>query len=83
MSREHKVCATLNYIEFFLFLAFKITEFISTSPFASLLRIPMGITSSPIGLKICAVFAGIKKCKSIVNPFRTAKCRPTRLNKNY
>ena len=33
--------------------------------FPSLLGIPIGITSSSIGLKICAIAAGIKKCKSI------------------
>ena len=28
--------------------------------------IPVGITSSAIGLRICAITAGIKKCKSII-----------------
>ena len=43
------------------FLALVVTECISISVFASLLGIPIGITSSAIGLKICAVAAGIKK----------------------
>ena len=34
--------------------------------FASLVGIPIGITSSAIGLKICAITAGIKKYKSII-----------------
>ena len=34
--------------------------------FISLLGIPIGITSSPIGLKTCAITAGIKKYKSII-----------------
>ena len=34
--------------------------------FASLVGIPIGITSSAIGLKICAVTAGIRKYKSII-----------------
>ena len=38
--------------------------FIST--FYSLLGIPIGIGSSAIGLKICAINAGIKKYKSII-----------------
>ena len=36
------------------------------SAFASLVGIPLGITSSAIGLKLCAITAGIKKYKSIV-----------------
>ena len=34
--------------------------------FASLFGVPVGITSSAIGLKICAITAGIKKYKSII-----------------
>ena len=36
------------------------------SAFASLADILIGITSSAIGLKICAIAAGIKKYKSII-----------------
>ena len=64
MTRKHKkVCSTVNYIEHFLVLAPSITECISISAFGSLLRIPIGVTSSAIGLKICAIAAGIKKKK--------------------
>ena len=67
MSKKHKkVCTTLNYIEHFLILASTITWYISISVFASLLGIPIGITSSVIGLKICAIAAGIKKYKSVI-----------------
>ena len=67
MSRKHKkVCTTLNYIKHFLILASTITGCISISRFASLIVIPIGITSSAIGLKICAIIAGIKKYKSII-----------------
>ena len=67
MSRKHKkVCTTLNYIEHFLILASAIAGCISISAFASLLGIPIGITSSAVGLKICAVTAGIQMYKSIV-----------------
>ena len=67
MSKKHKkVCTTLNYIEHFLILASTITWYISISVFASLLGIPIGITSSVIGLKICAIVAGIKKYKSVI-----------------
>ena len=61
MSRKHKsICTTLNYIEHFLILASTITGFISISDFASLLGISIGIKSSAIGLKTCAIAAGIK-----------------------
>ena len=67
MNIKHKkVCITLNCIEHFLILASTITGCISVSAFASLLGIPLGITSSAIGLKICAIVAGIKKYKSII-----------------
>ena len=67
MSRKHKkICTTLSYIEHFLILASAITECISISAFASILGIPTGITSSALGLKICAITAGIKKYKSIM-----------------
>ena len=67
MSRKPKqVCTTLNYIEHFLILASTITGCISTSDFASLIGIPIRITSSAIGLKICTITAGIKKYKSII-----------------
>ena len=62
MSKKHeKVCATLDYIEHFLILASTITRCISISAFVSLLGIPIGVTSSAIGLKICSIAAGIKK----------------------
>ena len=64
--KHKKVCKTLNYIEHFLILASTITGCISISAFASLLGIPIGITSSAIGLKICAITAGIKKYKLII-----------------
>ena len=56
MSRKHKkVCITINYIEHFLIIAFTITGFISISIFASLIGIPVGLTSPSIGLKTCAI----------------------------
>ena len=61
MSKKHKkVCTTLNYIEHFLILASAVTGSISIFDFASLLGIPIGITSSAIGLNICAITVGIK-----------------------
>ena len=67
MSKKHKkICTTLNYIEDCLGLASTITRCVSISAFASLISIPIGIKSSAIGLKICAITAGIKQCKSII-----------------
>ena len=65
MSRKHKkVCSTLNYIEHILIST--ITGCISISDFNSFLDIPIGITSSAKGLKICAITVGIKKYKAII-----------------
>ena len=67
MSRKlEKVCKTLNCIEHFLILAYAITGCISISAFASLIGIPIGITSSAIRLNICVIAVGIKKYKSII-----------------
>ena len=67
MSKKHKkVCTTLNYIEPFPNLGSAITGCVSISAFASLVGIPVEITSSAIELKICAITAAIKKYKSII-----------------
>ena len=67
MSRkDKKVCTTKNCIVHFVILASAITGCISISSFTSLLRIPIGITSSAIGSKVCAIAAGMKKYKSII-----------------
>ena len=66
MSKKHeKVCTTLNYIEQFLILASTVTECVSISAFASLIGIPIKITSSAIGLKICTITAEIKRYQSM------------------
>ena len=70
MSRKHKkICTTLNYIEkqnWLIILASKITEYVSISVFVLLTGIPIGISSSAIELKICAITSGIKKYNSII-----------------
>ena len=56
MSKKHKkVSATLNYIQHFPILVSAITGCISISVFSSLVGIPIGIMSSTIGFKICAI----------------------------
>ena len=67
-KKQKKVCS--NYIGHFLILASTITRCVSISAFATLIGIPIGITSSAIALKIRATTAGIKKCKSIIKKKR-------------
>ena len=49
-----------------LILASKIISCVSISAFASLFCVPVAITSSAVGIKICAINAEIKKCKLII-----------------
>ena len=53
----------VNFIEHFSILGFTISGFISIFALASLIGIPIGITSSAIELKICAITAVIEKYK--------------------
>ena len=71
MTKKHKkFCTSLNYIEHFLILAFKIAGCIPISAFTSLIGIPIALTSSSIGLKISEIAAGIIKYKSIIKKKR-------------
>ena len=71
MSKKHKkVCRVLNYIDRTFIAISAFTGFVSISAFASLVGIPIGFTSSAIGLKICVITAGIKKYKSIIQKKR-------------
>ena len=62
-KKNKKVCRVLNYIEHLLVLI---------STFASLVGIPIGITSSEIGLKFRVITAGIKNYKSIIKKKKEA-----------
>ena len=66
-KKHKKICATLNYLEYFLILPSTITGCVSNSAFTSLIGFLIGITSSAIGLKICAITEGIKMYKSMIN----------------
>ena len=56
MSNKHKnVCTISNYFGHFLILASAVIGCISFSAFASMIGIPIGITSSATGLKICTI----------------------------
>ena len=64
--RSIKNKRVLNYIEHLLIVISTVTGLVSISAFASLIGIPIGITSSAIRSKICAITTGIKKYKSII-----------------
>ena len=74
MSKKNKkVCRALNYIDPLLIVISTITGCAFISVFASLVGIPIGITCSAIGLKICPITAGIKKYKSIIKKKKNDK----------
>ena len=60
-KKSKKVITTLNHIEHFLILAATIFGSTSVIAFTSLIGVLIGITSSVIGWKNCAITAGIKK----------------------
>ena len=74
-KKYKKICTTLNYVEHFLILGSTITGCIWISAFTSLVAIPIRITSSAIGLKICAITAAIKKYKSIIKKKKKNKIK--------
>ena len=56
MRKKHKnFCRVLNYIEHVLILVSAVTGCISISALASLVGIPVGSASFPVGLIICAM----------------------------
>ena len=57
------MCKYLVYVEHLLILVSAVTVCVSIS---SLVYVPVGITSSAVVLKICAITAGIKKYKTII-----------------
>ena len=84
MSKKHnKVHTVLNYIEYLIILASVVTWCISSSGFASLLGIHIGIKSSAIGLKISAITAGIKNYKSIIKEKKKEHDKIALFPKNY
>ena len=67
MSEKYKkTCKYLSYVENLLILASTITGCVSISAFASLVYVPIGITSSAVAISTCAITAGIKKYKSFI-----------------
>ena len=71
MSEKYKkTCKCLNYVGNLLILASAVTGCASVFAFASLVCVPVGITSSAVGITVCAITAGIKKFKSIIKKRR-------------
>ena len=54
------MCWTLNYFEHFIIFESAVTGCVSISAFVSLTGVPVGIPSSAVRLKICAITAGTK-----------------------
>ena len=77
-----KTCKYLNYVEHLLILASAVTGCISISAFALLVFIPIGIMSSTVGIKICAIAARIKKYKSIIKKKKNKHDKTVLLGKN-
>ena len=65
-EKNKQTCKCLNYSGNLLIPSSTTTACVSISAFASLVCVPVGITSSAIGIKICAITAGIKKYISII-----------------
>ena len=66
-SKKHKKTrGSLNYDEHILILTSVVAGCVSTSDFASLVDASIRITSSAVGLRICAITAGFKRYKSII-----------------
>ena len=64
MSEKYKrTCQYLNYVEKLLILSSTVAGSVSISAFASLICVPVAITGCVVGIKNCAIFAGIKKYK--------------------
>ena len=83
MSKKHKkVCWVLNYIENLLILIATLTGSVSISAFASLVCIPIGITSPAIGLNFCVITARIKDYKSISKKKKKKQDKNSIINKN-
>ena len=67
MSEKHKkTCKYLNYFEHLLILASVVAGCVSAFAFTSLVAVPVGITSSAAGIKICAITAKIKRYKIVL-----------------
>ena len=67
MSEKYKkTCKYLNFVEHLLILVSTVTGCVSIFACASLVFVPVGIANLALEVIICAITAGIKKYKSIM-----------------
>ena len=81
-EKYKKTCKYLNYVEHLLILVSTVTGCVSISAFGSLVCVHIGIISSAIGINICPIIAGIKKCKSIIKKKKKNHDKIVLLGKN-
>ena len=55
----------LNYAENLFILSSTVTGCVSISAFASLVFVPVGITSTAVGINICGITAGFKSISQL------------------
>ena len=65
-GKYKKTCMYLSYVEYLLILVLTVTGCLSFYAFASLVSVPVGITTSAVRTKVGEITAGIKKYKSII-----------------
>ena len=61
-----------NNVELLIISVSAVTGCVPISEFTSLVCVPIGITSSAVGIKICEITAEIKKDKSIMKKKKEA-----------
>ena len=67
LSKKHKKCCRVkNYIDHLIILISTFIGYVYISAFTSLVGVPIGITSSATGLKICAITVGIENYRSMI-----------------
>ena len=65
-EKSERTIKYLDYVDHLLILVSTIAGCISISAFALLVCVPIGITSSAVGINVCAITVGIKKYQSII-----------------
>ena len=63
---EKQLCMALNYIQDFVIFIFAASGYVSISTFGSLVGVSVSTARCAVGLKVCAITAGIKNYKSII-----------------
>ena len=64
-EKYKKSCKYLNYVEGLIILASKVNSWVSVSSFDPLVCVPVGIASSVVRTKNCAIAAEVNRHKSI------------------